>query len=176
MLTYAPLFKRYPEVDDLPIPDIAEHRFRCPADVVEYARHDRTIGWATWPDVWHLDGDGRFRCYFKASSLDGIRRWAEDPYGLHRSRWEGINSPDGCAPNWLIVESRPCRRGDPTPTEADAAAFLAVREDVALIGVNLIDAVIFDDASHWWSMHELERPGRPYELRSAPSVSMRQPY
>ena len=82
---------------------------------------------------------------------------------------EGINSPDGCAPNWLIVESRPCRRGNPTPTEADAAAFVAVREDVALIGVNLMDAVIFDDASHWVVDARARTSGRPYELRSAPS-------
>jgi hypothetical protein len=166
MPTYEPLFKRYPETDDLPIPDIGAYRFRSPADVVEFARHDATIGWATWPDVWHLDADGRFHCYFKASSCDGIRRWADDPYGLLRSRRDGLRSPDGCAPNWLIVENRTLAwRKDVPPSELDVQAFLAVRAEMASIGVNLVDAMIFDDDCHWWSMHDLERPGQPYALR-----------
>jgi hypothetical protein len=91
--TYEPLFKRHPEVDDLPIPNITDYCFRCPLDVVDYAPQDRTIRWATWPDVWHLDANGRFRCYCKATSLDGLRHWAEERYGLHRSRREGLRAP-----------------------------------------------------------------------------------
>ena len=167
MPTYVPLFARDLKVDDHPIPDIADFRFRCPDDVVEYARHERTIGATARPEVWHLDRDGRFHCYYEAPPLAGIRRWGEQPHPLHCSRWQGIHSPGGCAPNWLIVESRPCRRGDPTPTEGDVAAFVAVRADLEWIGVNLVDAVIFDDACHWWSMHDLEHQGQPYELRAA---------
>jgi hypothetical protein len=105
MPTYVPLFTRDPEVDDLPIPNIAEFRFHCPADVIEFARHDRLIGSANSPEVWHLDVDGRFRCSYEAPSLEGIRHWAERPHALHCSRWQGIHSPGGCAPNWLIARA-----------------------------------------------------------------------
>jgi hypothetical protein len=165
--TYQPLFKRYPEVDDLPDPDITAFRFRAPLDVVEFARHDRNIGWATWPEVWHLDEDGRFRCYFKASSLDRLVRWADKPWPLHRSRQEGLQSAEGCAPNWLIIENRTHARTDIPPSELDAHAYLVVREDLASIGVHLVDVMIFDGDFHWWSLHDLERPGQPYDLRAA---------
>jgi hypothetical protein len=158
------LFKRYPEVDDLPYPDLSDYRFRSPADVVEYARHDRCIGWATWPDVWHLDDEGRFRCYFKGSTLDRLDRWAQNPYALVRSRREGLRSPDGCAPNWLIIENRTLLRDDLPPSELDGRSFVVLRSSLESVGVNLVDAVIFDSDFHWWSLHDLERPGSAYDL------------
>ncbi len=91
------------EVPDLP--SIGTYRFNDALDVVAWAEIDPTIGWRTWPEVWHLDDEGRFQCYFKASSLDSTQRWAVDPSGLHRSRREGLES-GACPDRWLIVESR----------------------------------------------------------------------
>jgi hypothetical protein len=159
------LYKRYPEVDDLPIPDFSDYRFRSPADVVEYARHDACIGWATWPDVWHLDACGLLHCGYRGSTLDRLDRWAADPYRLVRSRRAGLRSPEGCAPNWLIIENRTLCREDVPPSELDQHSYVVLRSRMEEIGVNLVDAVIFDADCHWWSMHDLEHPGRPYELR-----------
>ena len=66
----------------------------------------------------------------------------------------------------LIVENRTLGRSDVPPSEGDAHAYLVVRGELASIGVNLVDAMIFDGDFHWWSMHDLERPGQPYDLRA----------
>ena len=39
--------------------------------------------------------------------------------------------------------------------ERDAKAFLRLRQQMHALGVVLVDAMIFDDDGHWWSMHEL---------------------
>ena len=139
-----------------PPPDITTYRFRDARDVVTYAERDVLIGWATWPDVWHLDDAGRFCCYYKGSSLDSLERWAVDSTPLVRSRACGVSSSDGCADGWVVVDSKPSGlRGEPAVTEATVAAFLLVRDRLELLGVTLLDAVIFDDLRHWWSIHEL---------------------
>jgi hypothetical protein len=140
-------------IDDLP--SITEFRFRCALDVVSWAQLDRTIGWKTWPEVWHLDDGGVFQCYQKGSSLESLTGWADDPQNLFRSRWEGL-ALGGCASRWLIIESRPlCMYSPPTVTEADVAAFESVRRSLASLDVDLVDAMVFDDARHWWSINEL---------------------
>ena len=138
--------------------DLDDFRFRSSADLVEWARRDRLTTWRTWPVVFHLDGAGAFRCYLKASSLCGIRHWSDDPTMLETSRAQGLSSPDGCASNWLILEHRWLPE-ETEVTELDAAAFLMVRRHLAAIGVNLVDAVIFDREHRYWSMHDLEAPG-----------------
>jgi hypothetical protein len=136
-------------------PRIEDFRFNDALDVVEWAERDATIGWSTWPDVWHLDDCGRFCCYFKASSLDSIRHWAKDPSGLYKSRAEGLAAGD-CPDRWLIVESRQAPFfGESIADERDVRAFCQVRQHLAEVEVNLVDTVIFDDNGHWWSMHEL---------------------
>ena len=54
----------------------------------------------------------------------------------------------------MIVDSRPVGFRD-SPDEADAWAFLELRCQLHGVGVQLLDAVVFDDEGHWWSMHEL---------------------
>src|SRR5438105_4531026 len=122
------------------LPDILEYRFNDALDVIAWAEHDRTIGWKTWPEVWHLDDEGAFCCYYKASSLDSIRGWAGDPSGLHRSRREGL-ATGHCPRRWLIVESRQRWWYDPVIEEGDVKAFLAVREELSTIGLALVDTV-----------------------------------
>ena len=96
----------------------------------------------------------RHCCYFKGSSLDSLIEWADDPWKLERSRREGLAS-GGCADRWLVVDSRPTWFAEP-PGECDARAFVELRARLReLIGVELVDAVVFDDEGHWWSMQEL---------------------
>lgn len=135
------------------LPSIGTYRFAGALDVVEYARLDHTIGWRTWPEVWHLNDEGRFQCGYAGSSLDSTRGWAEDPWPLHRSRQEGLRS-GGCADRWLIVESRSVAF-DPPVDEGDVAAFLRLRVEMDTIGVTLVDTVVFDDEQRWWSLREL---------------------
>ena len=134
---------------------IESYRFRDALDVVAMAEVDRCLGWRTWPEVWHLDDDGKFCCYFRAGSSDSIQRWADDPSPLHRDRAEGLRS-GGCPDRWLIVDSRPNwlpqRAG---VDESDAAAFVRLQDELGSIGVQLVDVVIFDDDQHRWSLHEL---------------------
>ena len=138
--------------DDSPSPEITTHRFADALDVVALAEVDRLIGWKTWPEVWHLDDEARFRCYFRASTMDGVKRWADDPSDLHRSRIAGI-ADGGCPKRWLIVDSRPTGIRQPVD-DGDAEAFLRLRDELGTVGLTLVDAVVFDDRWHWWSMHE----------------------
>ena len=143
------------DLDDVHPPSIEAYRFRDALDVVALAQVDRCIGWKTWPEVWHLDQEGAFTCYYKASTLDSIQDWADDPTPLHRSRIEGLRS-GGCGDRWLVVDSRPTwLRKPPTTDESDVEAFVRLRPSLAAFGVALLDVVIFDDDQHWRSLHEL---------------------
>jgi hypothetical protein len=160
--TYVPLY----DPSDLAAassPDLEAHRFRSPDDVFEWARRDFTIPSKTFPEVFHLDGQGAFRCGYRASSCDTIGRWADRPEDLLRSRWEGMATMR-CADNWLILEPRTLVPCAVPPTEADAQAFVCVRKVLETVGVHLIDLVIFDSGFNGWSMHELEHPGQAYAL------------
>jgi hypothetical protein len=44
------------------------------------------------------------------------------------------------------------------PSELDQRSYVVLRSRLEEVGVNLVDAVIFDGDFHWWSMHDLE-PG-----------------
>ena len=145
-------YKR-PALDRMPPPSIDDFRFHDAVDVVAYAELNQCMGWRTWPEVWHLDPEGNLACSFKGSSLDSLVEWGLDPSDLERSRWEGLAVHD-CPNRWVIIDSRPVGFSDP-PGEGDAWAFLELRRHLAGIGVDLLDAVVFDDDGHWWSMHEL---------------------
>ena len=140
-------------VPGLRLPGIAEFRFNDALDVVAYAEKDPTIGWKTWPEVWHLDDEGLFQCYFKGYTSQSIVRWARKPRELRR---DVAGSPGVCPSRWLIVDSRPVWLNEPpSVTEADAQAFLTLRRKLARYGITLVDDVVFDDEGHWWSLHEL---------------------
>ncbi len=144
-----------PDRDDQDFPLLEALRLRGPADVVEWASRDSSIGAMSWPEVHHLDSHGAIRCGFRAFSRDSIRRWAEDPSDLHRSRREGL-AAGPCPPDWLIIESRQrWMTSGVLVTEADAQAFEVVHHELAVIGVRLLDVMIFDDEAHWWSMGQL---------------------
>ena len=150
-------YERIPQPDPLPpgFFDIDTHPFRCPDDVVDWARRHPTVGWMTWPEAWHLDENGTFCCYSKGSSLDSLKGWADDASDLRRAREEGLRT-GGCADSWLIIDSRPrWRRDGPTVDEGDVEAFLRLRPRLTALGVTLVDVMVFDDECHWWSLHEL---------------------
>jgi hypothetical protein len=160
--TYVPLYDPA-NLADAECPDLEAFRFRSPDDVIEWARRDFTIRSKTFPEVFHLDVHGTYRCGYRASSLDTIGRWADNPHDLLRSRWEGMATMC-CASNWLIMEPRTLPSLTVPPSEDDAKSFIHVRNVLATVGVHLVDLVIFDDECHAWSLHELESPGRPYVL------------
>ncbi len=136
-------------------PITSDDVFTCAEDVVAKAALWPLMGRATFPEVWHLDPDGHYECGWQASSLDTLVGWAEEPEWLQTHLWH--SRADGCRHDrWVIVDSRPTE----LPTrervgELDAWAFGRLRHDLARSGINLVDAVVFDDRQHWWSMREL---------------------
>src|SRR5687768_1742084 len=97
--------------------------FRDALDVGRFAAIDALNTWYTYPHVWHLDAQGRWRCCSKGSSLHSVRRFAKEPEDMLACRWE---KPRRRCPNfWVVLEPRHEWLGDRYEvTEADAAAFL----------------------------------------------------
>ncbi len=61
-----------------------------------------------------------------------------------------------CPSRWLLIDSRPLWIvPQPQPSDADIEAFGLLQQLLAAIEVELVDAMIFDDECHWWSMREL---------------------
>jgi hypothetical protein len=128
--------------------------YRDATDVVKYAAKEPLTTWYTWPEVWHLDGRGRWRCGSKGSSLDSVRRFAERPEHVVECR--RVEPRRGCPNNWVILEPRhPGRSGLYEVNDVDTAAFTTLRLGLSKFGVTLLDVVVFDQEHHWWSLHEM---------------------
>ena len=135
---------------------LSEARLLGPRDIVDRAAHEPILGGVTWPESWHLDRSGAFQCGHRGSTLESARTWADDPRSLLRTRREGLSSPEGCPPDWLIIDSRPRAMWGGEPIgEADARAYLLIRSALAAVGVRLLDLMIFDDDRNWWSIGQL---------------------
>jgi hypothetical protein len=134
-------------------PEIGDFLFTSTLDVVRYAELDRASTWRTWPELWHLDDTGAFRCYSKGSSCDSVRTFAKRPAELLRCR--DFDVDDSCPDRWVIIEPRHpelrCYRVD----EGDAAAFVKLRRALARRRVTLLDVIILNEENQWWSLHEL---------------------
>lgn len=132
----------------------ADFVYRNAFDVERFAAQEPLTTWYTWPEVWHLDQEGRWKCCSRGSSLDSVRRFAEAPQRMldcRRTR-AGRRCPD----YWVILEPRhPWRTGRYEVTEADAEAFITLRHGLAVFGVTLLDVVVFDQNCRWWSLHQL---------------------
>lgn len=135
-------------------PEIGDFRFRSALDVAEWAEYNPYIGRSTHPDIWHLDAEGQFQCYTPSYTLNSLKRYAKDPHDLFISREHGLMLGN-CPNRWLFIEPMLPWNDHPVPDEADASAFVVLRATLETIGVELVDAVMFDDAYHWWSMNEL---------------------
>jgi hypothetical protein len=147
--------KRWDWNDPLPYPVTEADTFRCAEDVVAKASVWPLYGRQTVPEVWHLDPEGHHLCGWRASSLCSLIRWADEPFWLNQHLLH--TRADGCTcSRWAIVDSRPTELPIRDPvSEADARAFTALRKRLAEDDVDLVDAVVFDDQQHWWSMREL---------------------
>jgi hypothetical protein len=60
-----------------------------------------------------------------------------------------------CGSDWLLVESRPGDDERPRVSQLDVEAFILLRTELHDVGVRLVDAIVFDDSGHWWSMREM---------------------
>ncbi len=135
-------------------PDISDLLFTTPLDVVGVAELDSVLVWRTWPDVWHLDERGAFRCSSRGSTMDSVRTFAERPHKMLGCRQVELDEP--CPNRWLVIEPRHHWLGDRyRPDEGDAQAFITLRSGLAGHGVTLLDVMVFDQELHWWSLHEL---------------------
>ena len=146
---------RWGELDLDEVPGITSFRFEEADDVATWASFNCSMaGHAPRIDAWHLDNEGAFACWTRGGTTT-LKEWAKDPWPLLRSRRVGLRE-GGCADRWVMVESRPTwLHPAPTLTEADAEAFVRLRSRLERVGVSLLDAVVFDDLQHWWSLHEL---------------------
>jgi hypothetical protein len=145
---------RWPEdLSGWPLPDFDDFRFKSADDVVSFAELEPASTWRTWPELWHLDRDGKFTCSSKGSSFNSVRTYAERPgYLLEcRQTYLGYDCPD----RWVMIESRHPIDDAYEVTEGDVAAFVTLRRRMDELGVTLLDVVVFDQDRHWWSLHEL---------------------
>ncbi len=152
MHRYRPLWSENPD-ERVPV-SCFDNPFRDALDVEQLAERDATTTWRTWPEVWHLDEEGRFRCGSKGSTGETVRTYAEEPGRLLECRltWTGSRCPD----HWVIIEPRHRHHADVYEvTEGDAQAFVLLRRQLARSQVNLLDVVVFHQEHRWWSLHEL---------------------
>lgn len=135
--------------------DIADRTFADAVDVARFAEEGGVLVGQSRCESWHLDPVGRWVCGTRGTMCDSLDQWAADPHRLLRAYLEG-RVAGSCTPRWVIVDERPQWETDPTtPTEADVEQFLRLRRQLAVAGITLVDAVIFDDRLHWWSICEL---------------------
>jgi hypothetical protein len=147
-------------------PDLVDARFTSAPDVARFAALHPGIGRVTWADTWHLDHDGRVTCCGNSGPFTSVLDLAEDPMPLLQSRLAGV-AEGGCGADWVIVESRPAWLWDgrPEPGDPDELAFTVLRDDLAEVGVTLLDCVVFDDDGHWWSLREATGGGLAWPQR-----------
>lgn len=146
---------RWPEAlaDDTP-PLVGDYRFTDTRDVVDYCERERTSLWRNWPEMWHLDDEGRFQCYTKGSSiLSSVQDYAAAPRRFFEGR-EFEPRPE-CPDRWVMIEPRHEWHEHYAVTEADAAAFVRLSKSCARRGVMLLDVLILNQEPRWWSMREL---------------------
>jgi hypothetical protein len=136
------------------VASLTTRRFTCAEDVVELAMLDPRMGRGTWPEIWHLDHNGALTCCLRGCTCDSLVGWAHDPAALRELREEAAEL-EHCGTDWLIVESRPGEGTDPRISQVDVGAFVLLRSELHDVGVRLVDALVFDDRGHWWSMREL---------------------
>ena len=120
-----------------------------------------------------LGRDGRFVCGTNGTALDSLRAWACDPERLVQSFLE-FRRQGTCTPDWVVVDERPARYpgNDPAPSEADVEHFMRLRYQLDVVGLRLLDAVIFDGERRWWSMCELLTGTTRWNDRAFPPVDV----
>ncbi len=139
--------------DDPRVKEIPTGPFRGADDLIDDAELVRKSTWRTWPEVWHLDSTGIWRCMSKHSTGVTVRDMADDPEEMLACR---VVARRRCPDNWVVLEHRMDWQAQGMEvTEADAEAFLRLRRSLAVASVNLLDVVVINDDLRWWSLHEL---------------------
>lgn len=128
---------------------------RSIGDLIRWAGTEPAFGAKEEIVVWHLDDAGDVTCWQGACSHTSLLEWSSDPSPLLRARLGGLDR-GGCGSDWLITDSRTPYSVSPVPPDAaDAEAATMLHDELADIGVRLLDVVVFDCAGHWWSGREL---------------------
>ncbi len=149
------------------IPDIGERPFLCADDVVRFAEMGGVLTGQQRTESWHLDRHGHFTCGTRPTMMDSLADWAANPRRLIEAFIAGRPGRT-CSPVWVIVDERPTVNwgGCEPPGEADVEQFLRLQRQLEVAGIRLVDAVIFDDRRHWWSMCELLTGSTTWSMRS----------
>ena len=154
------------DIDSHGRPHIGDGTFHDARDVVAFAEAGGVDTGVTSCESWHLDPDGRFVCGTRGTSADSLERWAADPERLVRAYLDS-RVVGSCTPRWVVVDCRPhvdvvgpdgsgLRPVVPVViTEADPERFLRLQRQLDVIGITLLDAVVFDGRGRWWSLREL---------------------
>lgn len=153
---------------------IVDFEFGDANDVARFAERAPLLTGAANCESWHLDRGGRFACGTNGTALDSLREWAHDPERLVHTFIE-FRTRGTCTPDWVIVDERPPRwpGDDPAPSEADIEHFMRLRYQLEVAGIRLMDAVIFDGTTRWWSMCELLTGTTTWNDRPFPTVDVR---
>lgn len=135
---------------------IFDFTYRDARDVVRFAERSPMLSGVANCESWHLGREGAFTCGTNGTALDSLRHWASNPERLVQSFLE-FRTRGTCTPRWVIVDERSgCYPADdPAPSEADIEHFMRLRYQLEVVGITLMDAVIFDGDERWWSICEL---------------------
>ena len=135
-------------------PDLGDFQFSETRDVIDYCEQDRASLWRTWPEMWHLDDEGRLRCSTHGSSiLCSVQDYADNPRKFMAGRRIDVGHP--CPSRWVMIEPRHELDEHYAVTEADAEAFVRLSKACDHRGITLLDVVILNQDPCWWSMREL---------------------
>ncbi len=168
-----PLDRSQPIDRELGADDFAYHDAR---DVVRFAETGPLLTGRANCESWHLDRDGRYVCGTNGTHRDSLASWAADPARLVRTFLD-FRTRGTCSPRWVFVDEREddgCDDDEPAgiPGEADVADFLRLRAQLEVVGLTLMDAVIFDQREHWWSMCELLTGSTQWGRNRFPSIEL----
>lgn len=152
---------------------IHDFEFRDATHVARFAERASLLTGAANCESWHLGRDGRFSCGTNGTALDSLREWALDPERLISTFLE-FRKQGTCTPDWIVVDERPPRwpGDDSAPSEADVQHFMRLRYQLEVVGIRLMDVVIFDGGARWWSMCELLTGTTAWNDRPFPIVDV----
>ncbi len=150
-----------------------DFEFHGAGDVARFAELAPLLTGEANCESWHLDRAGHFTCGTNGTARDSLRDWAMAPERLVRTFLE-FREQGTCTPDWVVVDERPPRwpGDDPAPSEADVEHFMRLRHQLEVVGLRLMDAVIFDGGSRWWSMCELLTGTTVWNDRPFPTVDV----
>lgn len=151
----AHIFSSPPIDEQFIAPSALGRTFHDALDVVEFAELGGAGCGQARCESWHLDDTGLYTCESRACRGDTLADWADDPGPLIAAATKQVG-PLSCGNRWVVVEGRSTSMNDEVVVdEGDVQQFIEFRCEMARVGIDVVDAVIFDDQSRWWSICEL---------------------